>query len=58
VNQTFIVDKRSLIHVDANLPLFADAPVGLNEFVIHKRDTSPMIKIHTYLNGEFLNTYW
>jgi NAD+ kinase len=21
-------------------------------------DTSSMIKIHTYLNGEFLNTYW
>src|SRR5207248_2594889 len=30
----------------------------LNEFAIHKTDTSPMIKIHTYLNGEFLNTYW
>jgi len=58
VNQTFVVDKRTLIHVDANLPLFAEAPFGLNEFVIHKRDTSPMIKIHTYLNGEFLNTYW
>lgn len=53
-----MVDKRTLIHVDANLPLFAEAPFGLNEFVIHKRDTSPMIKIHTYLNGEFLNTYW
>lgn len=58
VNHTYVVDKRSLIHVDANLPLFKDAPFGLNEFAIHKRDTSPMIKIHTYLNGEFLNTYW
>lgn len=58
VNQTFVVDKRSLIHVDANLPLFENAPFGLNEFAIHKRDVSPMIKIHTYLNGEFLNTFW
>ncbi len=32
--------------------------MDLNEFAIHKTDTSPMIKIHTYLNGEFLNTYW
>jgi NAD+ kinase len=31
---------------------------ALNEFTIHKKDTSPMIKIHTYLNGELLNTYW
>jgi NAD+ kinase len=58
VNRSFIVDKRSLVHVDADLPLFGPAPFALNEFAIHKRDTSPMIKIHTYLNGEFLNTYW
>lgn len=57
-NRTFIVDKRSLIHLDANEPLFSECPYGLNEFAIHKTDTSPMIKIHTYLNGEFLNTYW
>ncbi len=58
VNRTFVVDKRSLIHLDANKPMFNDVPYGLNEFAIHKTDTSPMIKIHTYLNGEFLNTYW
>ncbi|HTS45524.1 MAG TPA: NAD kinase [Puia sp.] len=58
VNRTFVIDKRSLIHLDANKPLFKEVPYGLNEFAIHKTDTSPMIKIHTYLNGEFLNTYW
>lgn len=55
---TYVADKRSLVHLDASMPLFNDAPFALNEFAIHKRDTSPMIKIHTYLNGEFLNTYW
>jgi NAD+ kinase len=58
VKRTIVIDKRSLIHLDANKPLFGDVPYGLNEFAIHKTDTSPMIKIHTYLNGEFLNTYW
>jgi NAD+ kinase len=58
VDRTFVVDKRSLIHLDANKPLFGKSPYALNEFAIHKTDTSPMIKIHTYLNGEFLNTYW
>lgn len=57
-NRTYVVDKRTLLHLDANIPLFGDVPYALNEFAIHKRDTSPMIKIHTYLNGEFLNTYW
>lgn len=54
----FVLDKRTLIHVDADIPLFTEVPYGLNEFSIHKSDTSSMIKIHTYLNGEFLNTYW
>ncbi|MBA4197969.1 MAG: NAD kinase [Chitinophaga sp.] len=58
LGHTFLIDKRTLLHLDSNLPLFGDAPFALNELVIHKRDTSPMIKIHTYLNGEFLNTYW
>ena len=58
VNHTFLIDKRTLIHLDSNMPLFMDAPFALNEFAIYKRDTSPMIKIHTYMNGEFLNTYW
>ncbi len=58
INRTFISDRRSLIHLDANIPLFGESPFALNEFSIHKRDTSPMIKIHTYLNGEFLNTFW
>ncbi len=58
VNRSFVIDKRILIHLDADRPLFGNAPFALNEFGIHKRDTSPMIKIHTYLNGEFLNSYW
>ena len=58
VNQTYVLDKRTLIHLDANIPLFGEVPYALNEFSLHKKDDSPMIKIHTYLNGEFLNTYW
>ena len=58
VNRTYVIDKRSLIHLDGDKELFNGMPYGLNEFAIHKTDTSPMIKVHTYLNGEFLNTYW
>jgi NAD+ kinase len=58
MNHSFVIDERTLIHVDANIPLFGNVPYALNEFAIHKQDVSPMIKIHTYLNGAFLNTYW
>lgn len=56
--RTYISEKRTLIHVDADMPLFDNIPFGLNEFAIHKRDMASMLKIHTYINGEFLNTYW
>ena len=58
VDRTYVLDKRTLIHLDADLPLFGNSPFALNEIVLHKKDTSSLIKIHTYLNGEFLNTYW
>ena len=56
--RSYVVDKRTMIHLDANIPMFGNVPYALNEFSIHKRDVASMIKIHTYLNGEFLNTYW
>ncbi|MBL0356773.1 MAG: NAD kinase [Chitinophagaceae bacterium] len=55
--RTYVTEKRTLIHLDANIPVF-DVPYALNEFTLQKKDSSSMIKIHTYLNGEFLNTYW
>ncbi len=57
-NSTFVADERTLIHVDGSEAIFGETPFALNEFAIHKRETSSMIKIHTYLNGEYLNTYW
>lgn len=56
--RTYVVDTRTMIHLDADAPLFGKVPYALNEFSIHKRDVASMIKIHTYVNGEFLNTYW
>lgn len=58
VRGSYTLEKRSLLHLDSSIPLFDGAPFALNEFTIHRQDTSSMIKIHTYLNGEFLNTYW
>ena len=51
-------DCRSLIELDCNKPLFGNVNYALNEFAIHKKDTSAMITIHAYINGEFLNSYW
>jgi NAD+ kinase len=57
-DKSYAVDKRMLIHVDSNKPIFGEVNYGLNEFSIHKKDSSSMIIIHTYINGELLNSYW
>lgn len=58
VRGSYTLEKRTLLHLDSSIPLFDGAPFALNEFTLHRKDSSSMIKIHTYLNGEFLNTYW
>lgn len=54
----FSLDPRTLIKLESNMPLFEEQNIALNEFTIHKKETSSMITIHTYLNGEYLNSYW
>ena len=53
----YTLDSRTLLAVESSDDLF-EYNYGLNDFVIHKKETSSMIVLHTYLNGEFLNSYW
>jgi len=53
----YSIEQRSLLQLDSSHPLF-DYNFALNDFVIHKKETSSMIVVHTYLNGEFLSSYW
>jgi NAD+ kinase len=54
----YSADARTLLKVESNHPVFNGNNIALNDFTIHKMETSAMIKIHTYLNGEYLNSYW
>lgn len=54
----YSLEKRALLRLETNIDLFGEVNYGLNDLTIHKMETSSMINIHTYLNGEYLNTYW
>lgn len=58
VHGNYSLDKRSMVELHADRDLFQGVHQALNEFAIHKRDSSSMITIHAYLNGDYLNTYW
>lgn len=51
-------DDRTLLSLKNPEGLFKGLNFALNDFTIVKKDTSSMIVVHTYLNKEFLNSYW
>ena len=54
----YSIDERTLLQLESNLPLFDGINFALNDCTILKRDTSSMVRINTYINGSFLNSYW
>lgn len=58
-NNNFDIDSRMLLRVETSgATLFEDMNFGLNEVAVLKQDTSSMITVHTYIDGDFLNSYW
>ena len=58
INGQFRTERRRLLYLESNLPLFGKNNFALNDMTLLKRDTSSMITIHTYINGDYLNSYW
>ncbi len=54
----FQIESRALLSLQSSRRLFNGVNFALNEFTIHKRDTSSMITVHTYIDGKYLNSYW
>ncbi len=54
----FEIEKRTLVGLESDKDLFDGANFALNDLTITKTDISSMITIHTYLDGQFLNSYW
>lgn len=58
VNKKFSIEKRALLCLTDPGNLFGEVNYALNELTIFKKDSSSMITIHTYINGDYLNSYF
>jgi len=58
LHERFTLDKRELIEVNGCNDSFKGFNYALNEFTIHKKDSSAMINIDAYVDGVFLNSYF
>ena len=53
------IEPRTLLSVISDPPgIFGADHTGINDLTIHKSNTNEMIAVKTFINGEFLNTYW
>lgn len=53
-----LIDERTVLELEIVSSKQSVFQYALNEIAVTKLDSSSMINIHTYMNDEFLNTYW
>ena len=51
-------DRRSILKLTTKSNHFGDINYALNEVTVQKKDSSSMMTIHTYVDDEYLNSYW
>ncbi|MBP3943908.1 NAD kinase [Sphingobacteriaceae bacterium WQ 2009] len=59
ISKDYQIQKRALIAVSSpNKNLFEGNNYALNDITVFRYDSSAMITVNAYLNGELLNAYW
>lgn len=60
VDKKYTISKRTLLSltISPKNKDIQDINFAMNEISVSRKDTTSMITIETYLNGEFLNSYW
>ena len=56
--EAYTYDLRTILELESPGGLFDGINYALNDVAILKKDTTSMITVHAYINGEFLNSYW
>ena len=56
----YSIEERSMVEIcgDSNIGDFGDLNFALNEITVSRKDTTSMITVETFLNGEYLTNYW
>jgi NAD+ kinase len=60
IDKKYSISERTLLTLtsDNTIEGIADINFAMNEISVSRKDTTSMITIETYLDGEYLNSYW
>lgn len=53
----YSLDERNLLELSSDA-VELDLNFALNEVTVSRKDTTAMVTIHTWINGDYLNSYW
>ena len=56
----YTIEERTMVglYSDTSIKAFEEVSVALNEITVSRKDTTAMITVATYLDGEYLTSYW
>jgi len=57
-NGSYSIEERIMLELVSDQSVLGDFPFALNDFTIMKKDSSFMITVHVFVDGEKLNSYW
>ncbi len=60
IDKKYSISRRTLLSIDCfpKNEAINEINFAMNEITVSRKDTTSMITIETYLDGEFLNSYW
>jgi NAD+ kinase len=60
IDKKYTISKRTLLSLSCNPynEAIQDINFAMNDICVSRKDTTSMITIETYLNNEYLNSYW
>jgi len=58
ISHQYSIDQRTLLRLETSSGLFGDCNYALNDLTIYKKTSVSMLTIKTFINDEYLNTYW
>jgi NAD+ kinase len=53
----YTIDERTVLDLEAE-SVDLDLNFALNEVTVSRKDTTAMVTVHTWINEEYLNSYW
>jgi NAD+ kinase len=58
IEKRYFIDQRTLLKLETSNHLFGELNYALNDITVYKHTSISLLTIKTYINDEFLNTYW